>query len=341
MVRRIDATPGRAPTLVDMTWRLSALLVLAPACGNDLAASGTCDVPALPSAPVVTPVALVGGRAFFDDVRFSPQLGKVLATPEGSGVLFVVDPESLEVARASVPAGSASVDASADAIYLVDRFNARVVAIDAATFAERGSTRIEGGPDYVRVAPTTGEVWVTVPGRDRIDIFDAGAATRIGSVALSGPPEGLTFGADGRAYTNAGTRAATIDVAGRVVIAEGDTGCGWAHGFPQADETYGLVIGGCRDNGGAGVVEGTGDAVAGIEAGGGSAVLAYDPSRHHLYLRGDGSDTLDVIAVCAAGGMSVIASVTIPNEGHASTVDDRGDVWVADAVDGGLVRIAE
>jgi DNA-binding beta-propeller fold protein YncE len=216
-----------------------------------------------------------------------------------------------------------------------------VVALDAVTHEELGTYGVEGGPDYVRVSPTTGEVWVTVPGRDRIDIIDARATMRVGSVALSGPPEGLTFDGDGHAYTNTGTRVATIDVARRVVVAEGDTGCGWAHGFPQADEEYGLVIGGCRDNGGAGVVSSGGDAVAGVEAGGGPAVLAYDPERHRLYLRGDPSDTLDVIALCRDGGMSVLASVPIPNAGHASTVDDVGNVWVIDAVHGGLVRITE
>jgi hypothetical protein len=103
-----------------------------------------------------------------------------------------------------------------------------------------------------------------------------------------------------------------IDVAGRRVIAEWETGCGSSHGFPQVDEDFGLAIAGCSASGGIGVTTTTGDKRAGFEAGGSSAILAYDGLKHHLFVRGDPGSTLDILAVCSDGGTSVLASTVPP-----------------------------
>src|SRR6185503_6699353 len=128
-----------------------------------------------------------------------------------------------------------------------------------------------------------------MPGTDKLQILDAQTLAKIGSVEVS-HPEGLTFDEEGRAYTNSNGNAVVIDVASRSVVGSFDTGCGSSHGFPQADPDRGIVIGGCSSNGGAGVIE-NGELVSGVEAGGSAAILAYDATLHHLYLRGDPGDT--------------------------------------------------
>ena len=84
-----------------------------------------------------------------------------------------------------------------------------------------------------------------------------------------------------------------------------------------------------------------GKLVAGFEAGGGEAIVAYDPVRHHVYVRGDGAPTLDLLAVCPGGGTSVLATATLSSEGHGASADDRGHVWVADATTGGVFRVTD
>ena len=198
----------------------------------------------------------------------------------------------MDVASISVPGGSASADASATTLYVVDRSGARIVAFDIASTMMTVAHPLTADPDYLRVSPTTGEVWVTVPGRNRIDILEPTNLAVVASVTTPSPPEGLTFDTQGRAYVNGDGAVVAIDVARRVVVGEWDVGCGYSHGFPQIDLEYGLAMGGCRPNGGVGVTTISGEQRAGYEAGGGPAVLAYDSTRHHLYVRGDPSATL-------------------------------------------------
>ncbi|HEX6793453.1 MAG TPA: hypothetical protein VF304_06325, partial [Casimicrobiaceae bacterium] len=312
------------------------------ACGNSLPPPGACDVGATPQAVDVQLVALPpgGGPASYDDLRYSPELGKVVAAPHGTGVISLIDPDSMAISQVPAPLGVESADASGSTIYAADRANDRIVAIDIATGAMIATGAVPGTPDYVRFSPTTNEVWVSIPATSRLEIFDAATLATIGSVTLPAPPEGLTF--DGaRAYSNANGRVTAIDVAQRRVADEWETGCGYSHGFPQVDDAYQLAFGGCYANGGVGVVTMQGKLVAGFEAGGGEAIVAYDPVRHHVYVRGDGAPTLDLLAVCPGGGTSVLAAATLSSEGHGASADDRGHVWVADATTGGVFRVTD
>ncbi len=321
------------------------LLVLAlVGCSNRLKDPGQCPIPTATGEPVVTNVPLFGQPAYFDDLHFAPALGKVLAAPEGVARMYVVDPETLATTTIGTSGGTASADADERTIFTVDRSNDRVEAYDATTGEKVASLPLGANPDYVRMVPGGGELWVTVPGEDRIDVIGVtgtpATLARVDSIGVPGAPEGLTFGG-GRGYTQAGGRVIAVDIARRLVVGEWNTGCDGSHGFAQVDEAYGLVFAGCKSSGGAAVLTREGKELTGFEGGGADAVLAYDSTRHHFYLRGDPGSTLSMIAVCRDGGMSVMAGVPIPNEGHASTIDGRGNVWLADATTGGLVRVSD
>ncbi len=319
---------------------MRSFCLLIAGCGS-LPPPGTCDVATTGTETVeVVPVAL-GAPARFDDLRFSPALGKLIVPPDDTGLLFLVEPDTLAVQTVEVPRGVGSADATATTIYAADRSRHTVIAIDPVTFATIVVGDGGGDVDYVRASPTTDEVWTTNPARNRLEILDARSLARIGSVILPGPPEGLTFDGAGRVYANTLGSIIAVDVAHRVVVGEWDRGCTLPHGFPQIDEEYGLAFGGCFANGGAGVVTTAGDLRAGFEAGGGEAVLAYEPTRHHLYLRGDPSPTLHILAVCPDGGLGELASVEISDSGHTASADDRGHVWVADTPNGGVLRITD
>ena len=322
------------------TLTMRAGLVILAACSNSLPDPGVCELPTAGEQPVVELVGL-GGTGGYDDLAFSPLAGKIVAAPQGTTRVHLVDPESKAIATYSAPAGTASADASATTIYAADRSRNQILAIDIASNTITATHDIAGRPDYVRVAPTTGEVWVTLPARNRIDILAPDDLVAIASITVNAPPEGLTFDSDGRAYVNNLGAVVAIDVARRVVVGEWNVGCGYSHGFPQADPSYQLAFGGCRWNGGAGVTTMDGELRAGFEAGGQDAVLAYDPVRHHLYLRGDPGTTLSILAVCRSGELGELARVPIPDSGHAAAADDRGHVWIADSTTGGLVRVTD
>jgi DNA-binding beta-propeller fold protein YncE len=321
--------------------RSALALVVAAGCGNSLLPPGKCPVSTSGETVAVDLVALPGGGpADFDDMRYSPELGKVVAAPHGTGYISLIDPDTLALQNLTAPPGVESADASATTVYAADRANDRIVAIDIASGARVTAGSVPGTPDYVRFSPMTNEVWVSVPASSRIEIYDASTLVAIGSVTLPAPPEGLTF-ASGFAYTNANGRVTAVDPVRRLVSGEWETGCGYSHGFPQVDDAYQLAFGGCYANGGVGVVSIHGGERAGFEAGGGEAIVAYEPSRHHLYVRGDGAPTLDLLAVCEDGQLGVLSSVQVSNEGHGASADDRGHVWVADATTGGVFRVTD
>jgi DNA-binding beta-propeller fold protein YncE len=321
-------------------WMRRLWLLVVAACGNSLPPPGTCDVATNGETVDVTPVALSGGRASYDDLRYSPELRKVVAAPHGTGVISLIDPDSLAVQTLTAPGGVYSADASTTTVYAADRGADRIIAIDVASGAMVATQAMPGTPDYVRFSPMTNEVWVSLPGTNRLEILDAASLAVIGSVTLPGPPEGLTFDGE-RAYSHALGRVIASDVARRLVVGEWSTGCGYSHGFPQVDDQYQLAFGGCFSNGGVGVVTMSGAQRAGFEAGGGEAILAYDQRRHHLYVRGDPGGTLDILATCSSGELGVLARVAISNDGHGASADDRGHVWVADATTGGVLRVTD
>jgi len=299
-----------------------------------------CEVATAGLTPSVDLVSL-GGGGYYDDLAYSRALGKVVAAPEGTGRVSLVDPDSMVVTSIAVPAGTGSADASATTLYVVDRSGSRVVGFDIATGAMTASHALSSEPDYLRVAPTTGEVWVTLPGRNRIEILEPMALAAVGSVTTPAPPEGISMDGAGRAYINNDGAVVAVDVARRVIVGEWDDGCGYSHGFPQIDLRYGLAFGGCRPNGGVGVTTTDGELRAGYEAGGGPAVLAYDGARHHLYVRGDPSAELSILAVCSDGQLGELARVPIPDRGHGAAADESGHAWVADTTTGGLARVTD
>src|SRR5262249_33444594 len=141
-------------------------VVLAVGCGNSLPPPGTCDVVTSGETVDVQMGGLPlpgGGPAADDGPRYSAELVKGVPAPQGTGVIALIDPDTMAIQAVNVPRGVASADASATTVYGADRANHRIVAFDVASGAMVGTGSLPGSPDYVRYSPTTDEVWVTIP----------------------------------------------------------------------------------------------------------------------------------------------------------------------------------
>lgn len=321
------------------------LLACSPA--NSIPSPGQCEAEAI-DAPAVVSIALAGESAPFDDLHFAALLDRVVAVPPGAGAVYLVDPSDDTVTSfAGLPPKATSADATATHVYVGDRGDDRVFVLDAVSGSIVGVLELPAEPDYVRVTPDGRELWVTMPGQDRIAVHaldDAGLPSEVASVAIDGGPEGLTFAPSGaRAYAHLfDGRLVAIDVAARERIAVWETGCAGAHGFPQVDEERGLVFAGCRSNGAAVVLDADdGTRLAGFEAGGGETILAYASANGHFYLRGDVGGDLAILAVCDDGDLHELARVAIPERGHGMTADVHGNVWICDEASGGVVKVAD
>ena len=130
-----------------------------------------------------------------------------------------------------------------------------------------------------------------------------------------------------------------IDIDQRNVIGKWDTGCGGSHGIPVVDERRGFVFAGCSSKGGGAVLDSDdGTLLAGHEVGSGDALLAYSEALGHFYLRGDPGNFVDILGVCDDGALELLDRVKITHSGHGITADERGNVWVCDAENGGLLH---
>src|SRR5262245_28537501 len=115
-------------------------------------------------------IRLASSSLTFDDLRFAPDLGKVIAVPFG-GTLYLVDPIKNAFTQIAVPTGTETADGKGSMVYAADRQMSTIVIVDATAGQVVGTAALQGGPDYIRASPTTNEVWVTLPGNGRIDYY--------------------------------------------------------------------------------------------------------------------------------------------------------------------------
>jgi DNA-binding beta-propeller fold protein YncE len=311
-------------------------------------------------------VAIPGGDGGvgFDDLGFARGLRKILIPAGRTGALVLADPASREIAVVSgfsrpgadtgrFAGGHGEGTTSADegsgrTIFAVDRGTRRLVVVDpAAANPLVGGADLLGGPDYVRYVsaakPDGGEVWVTEPRGEQIEIFSVSAPrspTRVATLKVPGGPESLIFdAARKRVYTHQWKSTThAIDPAARKIVASWKNGCADSRGI-ALDEARGFLFAGCAE-GKASVLDVTHDGKildtrdAGVT---GVDVIAYDAKLGHLYVPGEDSGSMAILGVSAAGKLSVLGKVTTAKGAHCVAADDRDNAWVCDPEHGRLL----
>ncbi len=115
-------------------------------------------------------------------------------------------------------------------------------------------------------------------------------------------------------------------------------GCGGSRGI-AVDEAWGLVFAGCAD-GTLTVLKG--DQVVGkLKPVRGMDILAYSPSKHHVYLAGDESADSAIVGVTEKGELKLLGKGPGAAGGHCVTTDDAGHAYVCDPAHGRLVEVAD
>jgi hypothetical protein len=326
------------------------VLALAPGCTAKLAKLS-------PSAPTATPIPLPDGAGGigFDDLGFARELRRVLAPAGRTGNLDLIDPDTRAVtavagfAKSSGGGGHGSGNTSADEgaglLFAIDRDRQTLDVIDPSQMMIVADAPLAGGPDYVRYVATTHEVWVTEPSSKQIEVFTVPAEgpprpTSVATIKLDDGPESLVIDATRkRAYTHEwGSKSHAIDLTSRKVVATWDNGCSGSRGI-GLDEKKGFLFVGCEE--GKAVVldvEHDGKVLGSLSPGvSGVDIIAYSASLGHLYLPGEGSGTMAILAVSASGALSTLAVATAATGSHCAAADDRSNVWVCDPEHGQLL----
>lgn len=309
---------------------------------------------------IAKPASLVlpGGDAGigFDDLQFSSELHRVLAPAGRTGKLDLIDPKTqaiTSIAGFSSNAkfggghgqGTTSVDGGAKLLFAVDRGRTTVSVIDPKTNRITSSTRLAGGPDYVRWVEAKQEVWVTEPGKKQIEFFalKSSKLVRTGALTVAGGPESLVIDTTrGRAYTHTWDDATVVlDLDKHSEIARWKNGCTDSRGI-ALDEARALLFIGCEE-GKARVLDVAHDGkqVGSADTGKGVDIIAYAPALAHLYVPGGDSATLTILGVAASGALTVLGSVAVAKDAHCVTVDDANHAYVCDPAHGSLLVVTD
>jgi DNA-binding beta-propeller fold protein YncE len=308
------------------------------------------------------PVALPGGDGGigFDDLVFASGVRRVLVPAGGTGSLDLLDPETGAVraiggfSASRTPyaggheLGTTSADEGRGLVFAIDRTSRRLDVVDAAAGAIVAFAKLGGGPDYVRWVRASGEVWVTEPDEQVIEVFSvpAGAAptpVHAANIRVDGGPESLVVDPGRRrAFTHLwhGSTVA-IDVASRTIAATWPNGCEGSRGI-ALDARRGFLLAGCSegkltvldvDHGGR--LLGTASSGAGVD------VIAYSPALGHAYVPGARSATLAIVGIGANGAPAILGTAPTAKGAHCVATDDRGRAWVCDPEHGRLLAFTD
>lgn len=306
-------------------------------------------------APQVEPLPLPDGAAGIglDDLRYSAAMRGVLVPAGRTGDVDIVDGRTHAVSVISGFSAEATFDGGHDfgatsveevdgMLYVTDRTTEQLYAVDPARGAIVATADLAASPDYVRDAGG-GELWVTEPDAEQIEIFRRADLASVATIAVPGGPESLVIdGVRGRAYAHAeGGVTVAIDLAGRAVVASWPNGCTTPKGI-ALDADRGLLVVGCGEGALVSLdVAGSGAVVGQLTYGNGLDVLGYDAQRHHVYAPGGKSGSLGIVDLASDGALRLVRSVATASGAHCATSDGAGAVYVCDPTGGRLLVIED
>jgi YVTN family beta-propeller protein len=341
----------------------SGILIFAVSVAVTTVAAAAVPAP-MPAAAAteVTSIALPGapaGGLWLDYLALDSGGHQVWVPAGGTGNAVVIDTETLAVRRvekfptAEVErngkkrlVGPSSATVGDGVVYVGNRGDSSVCAVDTATLARVGCVTLPSMPDGVAFVRRTKEVWVTTPRDQSITVLDVskpGAPVLAGSFKLDGDPEGYAVDDDhGLFYTNLEDRDRTlrIDVSSRKVTATWNPACGEDGPRGLAIDPKGpwLMVA-CPDH-----VEvlsaGTdGHITSKLDTGAGVDNFDYRPKTRALYVAAAGAATLTVARLDDSGNLEKIATRDTAAGARNAVATDAGTAFVADGPEGKILVV--
>jgi len=294
----------------------------------------------LAASPASIPVPSGEHGVGYDDLQLAPASRRVLVPAGGTGTLFLLDPATR--ALAAVPGFSAGAfhgghDQGTTSAAEVAGPPVRIVATDRETRTLRvvdpgalkiiGSVDLAAKPDYVRVVPSTGEVWVTEPSRKQIEVLrfadaTAGRLARVAIVPVPDGPESLVIDeARGRAYTHAWTtRTFAVDLHARKVVSSWPNGCRASRGV-ALDAARGLLFTGCAEGRATVVDLKTEKVVSTAPTGPDVDSIGFAAPLGHLYVPAGGDGRLYAFRVSPDGKLALLGTKATAVDAHTAAFD--------------------
>jgi hypothetical protein len=286
------------------------------------------------------------GTIAMDYIAYDPKTGYVWVPAINIGSVYVVDTSNESVREISgFPTkeveqggrkrtqGPSGVSIGDGVVYIGDRADSSICAIDEKTLARKTCGNIDSTPDGVVYIATTKEVWVTAPRDNSVRILDSASLAQKEKLTFDGRPEGYAVDAKrGRLYMNYEDKDLTtaIDLKTRKTVAKWPSSCGedGPHGI-SVDQQAGFLFVACSTR--AEVLDAghNGEKLSTIDTGDGVDDLTYSPASHTLYVGAARAAQLTVARVDDAGKLTLVAQVPTHEGARNGVVTKEGTVYLA------------
>jgi DNA-binding beta-propeller fold protein YncE len=286
------------------------------------------------------------GNITMDYIAYDPNTGYVWVPAINVGSVDVVDTSNGTVREISGFAtnevefrgrkriqGPIGVSIGEGAVYIGDRADSSVCAIDEKTLTRKTCGHIDSTPDGVVYVAPTKEVWVTAPRDNSVRILDSQTLSQKEKLTFEGRPEGYAVDAKrGRFYMNYEDKDLTtaIDLRTHKTVAKWQSSCGedGPHGL-SVDQNAGFLFVACSTR--AEVLDAghNGEQLSSINTGDGVDDLNYSTATHTLYVGAANEGRLTVARVDAAAKLSIIAQVPTHEGARNGVVTKDGTVYLA------------
>ena len=360
------SSEGSGPMELTRGWLPAVLMlcVLLAGAGIAWAAEGGKPEAAPPAAAAgeVTAVALPGAPAdgvMLDYLAADRARHRIWVPAGGTGNAVVIDAKTFEVRKVeNFPTaeverrgqkrkvGPSAASVGDGVVYIGDRADSSVCAVDAATLERGGCVTLPSGIDGVCYVGKKKEVWVSTPGDNAIVVLDVSApkAPKISAtIKFEGGPEGYSVDeAHGFFYTNLEDKDRTlrIDVATRKVVATWNPACGEAGPRGLVIEPSGrFLMVACTDHVEVLDTAKDGQILSKLDTGKGVDSFDYLPGKRLLYVAAGGAATLTVAHLDENGMLTSTATVQTAAGARNAVVAEDGTAFVADGREGKILVI--
>jgi len=313
---------------------LAILLVSAPAFGQEY------TVRSLP-----LPHEGSGGIGM-DYIAYDPVTNLVWVPASNTGAVDVIDARTNKIRQISGfpttevqfrnmkrTVGPTSVTIGHGIVYVGNRADDRICAIDERTLVPKTCGHIDSMPDGLAYVASTDEVWVTAPRDKSIRILDAKTLAEKAKLTFEGNPEGFAVdNSRGRFYTNLEDkdRSLAIDLKSHETVATWEPSCGkeGPHGL-RVDAKSGFLFVACSAEVEVLDAAHDGKVLSTVETGDGVDDIDYSAATQKLYAGAARAAQLTVAHVDEAGKLKVVAQVATHAGARNAAVARSGTVYLA------------
>jgi DNA-binding beta-propeller fold protein YncE len=286
------------------------------------------------------------GNITMDYIAYDPKTGYVWVPAINVGSVDVVDTKNnsvreipgfatneVEVRGRKRVQGPSGVSIGDGQVYIGDRADSSVCAVDEKTLARKACGHIDSTPDGVVYVAPTKEVWVTAPRDNSVRILDSQTLIQKEKLTFEGRPEGYAVDVRrGVLYMNYEDKDLTtaIDLKTHKTVSRWQSSCGedGPHGI-SIDQETGYLFVACSTQ--AEVLDAghNGAKLSSINTGDGVDDLNYSAATHTLYVGAAKDARLTVARVDGSGKLSLVAVVPTHEGARNGVVTKDGTVYLA------------